>query len=744
MDTPRFLISALMLSSLLLASCAEDEKQTPGPVETATPQASPLSTEPASRFQPKSSEIATTNLQNPRTTTQLSGAITRGSGSFVGMPSRVRRIASVNAEGDITINFLNADVRDVAKAVLGDYLKVNYVIDAAVQGTISIQTNQPLARNQVVPALEQALRFNGMALLSEGGIYRVVPGTEAPRRGGGIRVSTDASPKPPGFGVEIVPLRYVGAQEMQRVLDPLAPKGAILEVDTARNLLILGGSEEELAALRDDIEIFDVDWMAGMSFAIYQLKAVDAKTMMADLSEVMGGRRSPIAGLVRLIPLERVNAILAVSPQAKYLDRIRTWIDELDEATQSADQKIYIYYLQNGRAATLASALTKLLGVGGSGGTSPQPAATKPTDQPAPDSTLPSAPAGQPMANSGILQQAAAGQSMVSQGQAGAPALPDANPATSAPTVNGDSGSGISARGMSDIRITADEANNALMVLASARQYDVIQAALQKLDIVPLQVLLEAAIAEVTLTKELRYGVQYFAKSGKHQIVLADSKTLSIAPTLPGFAYTFASGSNIQVVLDALESVTDVNVVSSPQLLVLNNETATLQVGDQVPIATQSAVSVISAGAPVVNTIEFRDTGVILKVTPRVNEGGLVTLAITQEVSDVTQTTSSDLNSPTIQQRKVNTSAVVQDGETIVLGGLIKDSRNKTRNGIPFLQRLPYVGALFRTDDTTAIRTELLVLITPHVVESLEKARSVTNEIRRKMPATKAVFQRAN
>jgi general secretion pathway protein D len=689
---------------------------------------------------PRSAEIAATGRQNTQITGgQLAGTVARGTGNFVGMPSRVRRIASVNPAGDITLNFLNADIRDVAKAVLGDYLKVNYIIDNAVQGTISIQTNQPLTRSQVLPALEQALRFNGMALLSENGLYRVVPGAEAPHRGGRVRIDADVSQKSPGFTVEIVPLRYVGAQEMQRVLEPIVPRGAILEVDSARNLLILGGSEEELGAIRDDIEIFDVDWMAGMSFAIYPLKAVDTKTMMSDLNEVMGGRRSPIAGLIRLIPLERMNAILAVSPQAGYLDRIRTWIAELDQATESADQRIYIYYVQNGQASNLASSLTKLLGVGGSSGSArpgPTPSGDHPESAPAPTETPTSS-----TASSGTIQRAT-DQPAPTPVQTGSQPNTSPDAGVSTPS-SGERDSGVSARGMSGIRITADEANNALLILATPTQYSVIEAALQKLDIVPLQVLLEAAIAEVTLTNELRYGVQYFAKSGNHQIVLTNTHTTAIAPTLPGFAYTFASGSNIQIILDALESVTNVNVVSSPKLLVLNNRTATLQVGDQVPIATQSAVSVISPGAPVVNTIEFRDTGVILKVTPRVNEGGLVTLTITQEVSEVTRTTSSDLNSPTIQQRKVTSSVVVQDGETVALGGLIKDSHNLTRDGIPFLQRIPYLGALFRTDDNTGERTELLVLITPHVVESLEKARSVTEEIRRKMPSTRAVFQRA-
>src|ERR1700730_707464 len=286
----------LTLAFLLLSACSDWDKPpaTPEDVSGSAPSVA-RETTPPSRGAPRSAEVVGTSLQSaPRPNAQPSSTIARGTGNFVGMPSRVRRIASVNPEGDITLNFLNADVRDVAKAILGDYLKLNYVIDSAVQGTISIQTNQPLTHNQVLPALEQALRFNGMAILSENGLYKVVPGPDAPRRGGGVRLATDASPRSPGFGVEIVPLRYVGAQEMQRVLEPLAPKGAILEVDTARNLLILGGSEEELGAIRDDIEIFDVDWMSGMSFAIYPLKSVDTKTMMADLNEVMGGRRSPI------------------------------------------------------------------------------------------------------------------------------------------------------------------------------------------------------------------------------------------------------------------------------------------------------------------------------------------------------------------------------------------------------------------------------------------------------------------
>jgi general secretion pathway protein D len=291
------------------------------------------------------------------------------------------------------------------------------------------------------------------------------------------------------------------------------------------------------------------------------------------------------------------------------------------------------------------------------------------------------------------------------------------------------------------VRITADETNNALLILASPREYAVVESALQKLDIPPLQVMLEAAVAEVTLTNDLRYGIQYFFQSGSgHQIVRSDSSSTAIVPTLPGFAYVLSSGQDIRVVLSALETITSVKVISAPKLLVLNNQTASLQVGDQVPIATQSAVSVVAAGAPVVNTIQFRDTGVILKVVPRVNEGGLVLMDVSQEVSDVTPTTSSNLNSPTIQQRKISSTVVVEDGETVALGGLITDNQQKGKDGLPLLQDIPVVGSLFRNNTEHVARTELLVLITPHVVQGVQRARSITEELRRKMPATRPLF----
>ncbi len=271
-----------------------------------------------------------------------------------------------------------------------------------------------------------------------------------------------------------------------------------------------------------------------------------------------------------------------------------------------------------------------------------------------------------------------------------------------------------------------------------------IQGALQQLDTAPLQVLLEAVIAEVSLTNGLQYGVQFFYRGNQeNQFALSRSQSDAISPSFPGFSYIFTRGTNIKVVLDALASVTHIEIISSPQLLVLNNQVATLQVGDQVPIITAQAVSTITSGAPIVNSIQYHDTGVILRVTPRVNDGGSVMMDISQEVSNVASTNTSSINSPTITQRKINSTVVVQDNETVALGGIISNSSEKGRSGLPFLQDIPLLGNLFRTTDNKTAKTELIVLITPHVVDNSQKARSVTQELRQKLPAIQSLLDKS-
>jgi len=255
-------------------------------------------------------------------------------------------------------------------------------------------------------------------------------------------------------------------------------------------------------------------------------------------------------------------------------------------------------------------------------------------------------------------------------------------------------------------------------------------------------VLIEASIIEVTLTDNLQYGVQWFLQNGNSKFILSQAAASATpTPQLPGFNYLYAT-PNVQVVVSALQAVTKVKVISAPLIMVLNNQPAQLQVGDQVPIATQSAVAIQSAGAPVVNTIQLHDTGVILKVTPRVNESGLILMDINQEVSAVVPTTTSSLNSPTIQQRKVSSTVAVRSGESVALGGLIQDSVNQQSGGIPVVKDIPIVGNLFAQTQDNKTRTELLVLITPRIVRNDSEARQVTGEIRQRLRSVNPVLKR--
>jgi general secretion pathway protein D len=646
----------------------------------------------------------------------------RGTGALVGTPPVLASttLATAGADG-VTLDFSNAEIRDVARSVLGELLALNYVVDPQIQGQITIQTSRPIPRESVLSTLEIAFRTAGVALVQVDGIWRVVPLANAAR---GAPLSAGRSG--PGYSTRIIPLHWVSAADLQRAIEPLLPTGTLLRADTARNILIVSGADQDVADVVENVAVFDVDTLQALSFALVPLRSAQARAVAAELPKVLGTEGGPAAGMVKFVPLERLNAILVTSLQPAYLERARAWIERLDLGGDSIERRIYVYRVQNGRAADLAAVLGKLLGIGGAA------APASPAAGPSLDTQ--SAPAGLPAPGD--------------VGPTGLPAPTTGNPPSGNPSTGNPStgatlpdvlqgplpNASANASGDGGVRITADEANNALLVLAAPQEWGTIQAALAQLDIEPLQVLIDTSIAEVTLTGQLNYGLQYFFSSGNFQFNQIQNATGSLASSFPGLNLIYAGGNGVNVILQLLEQLTTVRVLSSPDLLVLNNQKARLQVGDQVPIATQSAISTQTSTAPIVNSIEYRDTGVILQITPRVNASGLVLLDISQEVSAVSKTTSSDLDSPTIQQRRVASSVAIQDGQTVALGGLISDTRTDERSGIPILKDIPYLGFLFGIRDVSTTRTELLVLITPHVVRDRNSAIAVTEELRRKLP----------
>ena len=535
-------------------------------------------------------------------------------------------------------------------------------------------------------------------------------------------------PADTGFGNETVVLKFANAEELKKLLDPIVP-GAIAEADAARNVLIVSGTTTQRRSVRDLVRQFDVDWLRGMSFALLMPQRTDARLIAPELDKLLNGPGSQSAGLVRLITMEHLNGILAISAQPQYLDDVRRWVEVLDREGESAERRLFVYHVQNGRAADLARVLDGAFGIaaprgddtsgvaGGSAASSDVEAVRNLALHDHQTRVSRRSWSGRRPGARGDLAPATGASSTVGQpGQPGQPGQTDQTGTNQIGTT-----------------ITADETNNAIVVFATPRDYALIEDALRKLDVLPLQVLIDATISEVTLNHNLKYGIQWYFQTGESTVALTQGSTSTPVQNFPGFSYLFQHGANVTATLNALATITDVTVLSAPKLMVLNNHTASIEVGDQVPIATSSAVSTITTGAPTVNSIEYRDTGVILKVTPRVNTGGLVLLDISQEVSDVSPTSTSNLDSPTIQQRKISTSVAVQDGDTIALGGLIKNEVTKTRSTIPILGDIPILGHLFGDTGNILVRTELVVLLTPRVVRTPVDADAITQELRDKM-----------
>ncbi len=560
------------------------------------------------------------------------------------------------------------------KVILGDMLNQNYVLDPRVKGAVTVQTSQPLARDDLLPTLDTLLRMNGAALVRSGTGYQVVPLAGALQ--GTVTPQLALTPLRPGYGVVVVPLKYVGVDEMQKLLEPFAPAGSIVRADEMRNLLVLAGTRQELTHLVETIGVFDVDSLAGMSVGLFPLKSVEAKTVSEEIDKLLGAKgAAPLAGMVRVMPIERLNALLVVTQQPKYLDEVRTWIERLDRTSEEAGKQLYVYQVQNAKAEHLAEVLGDLFG-----GQKAKPAAPRPP-QVAPGLTgaqLSSGSAYMEMAEQATTGTLGTTGTMGTTGTLGSTQGPSFGASRGGQAGKGGGAGGVTATQAGEVSIIADAENNSLLILATAAEYEKIEAALRKLDIVPRQVLVEATIAEVTLSGDLQYGLQWFFDNNvgayKGTGALDVTNGLKLADVLKGagsgftYALTDASGF-VRLFLKMLADESRIKVLSSPQLMVTDNQTAQIRVGDQVPVNTGETTG--TAGTT--TSFQYRDTGVLLQVTPRVNAGGLVSMEVSQEVSIPGPSSGNAGGNPTISQRSIQSSVVVQSGDTLVLGGLIRD-----------------------------------------------------------------------
>ena len=652
-------------------------------------------------------------------------------------------LAPASNSGQITgtpagLKFEEAPLADVVSLILREIAKVNYVIHPPINGTVTLVTQGDVSSDQAVLLLEAALQANGLQMARDTrGVYHIGRPDSIKGIVPSIRQAGGSGPLPPGHGAIVVPLKYIGASEMASILRPMAAPDAIVRVDVVRNLLVLTGTRTQAEGWLDIVATFDVDLLKGMSVGVFPLKHITTTEVEAALRLFGGGGASapatnpaPAGGAnrapdsagagssslytaLRILPIERINSVMIVTPRAAYLDEARRWIEKLDQpGGNSSEPQLFVYPVQNGNAKHLADVLNGLFGSGSTTSTAP--------------------------ANSGVapgLQQTNATTTGFSSAGTGALAA----------AAGGKAGSSSSARGSgltsltlgAGLRVMADEINNVVLVFGTRGEFDKIEVTLKRLDVPPTQVLIEASIVEVTLTDDLKYGLQWaFADKARGDLsgtgVLGTAAGAVFGATPAGFSYTLRNSlGDVRAVLNALAGKSLVKVISSPSLMVLDNHTASIAVGNQQPIQVGETITI---GGNVTSNVQYKDTGVSLTVTPSVNAGNMVTMQLNQAVTDVGEVDAAT-GQRSFLQRQFASKVAVRSGETLVLGGLIRDNTTNGKSGLPGLQDLPLIGSLFGTNASSTNRTELVVLITPRVVRTTQDVREIGQELKDRMKA---------
>lgn len=688
--------------------------------------------------------------------------IRRGSGQTINQSVAASPAPGVGAtSGEATFNFEGESVHAVAQAILGDMLGQNYVISPDVQGNVTLATPRPVSPAQALSLLEMVLGWNNARMIYSDGRYNIVPADGAMATGA-VSPRTGSATGARGFEVRTVQLRYISATEMEKVLEPYARPDAIVAADNARNIITISGSRSELENYLRTIEIFDVDWLAGMSVGVFPLQSGRATQVVGDLEQVFGeDSGSPVAGMFRFMPLEGANAVMVITAQPLYLDEVQRWLDRIDSAGR--DARLYSYELKYIRAIDLADRLSEVFGAGGGrasgdgGSASLMPGLQSSTIRGSGvggrDSALTVGGEADERGQAGQRRGGMSGGGMGGTGGArgggggGQLSLGEAGPGSGSVTleVDGD-----------QVGVSAVEETNTLLVRASAQAWRSIREVVERLDVMPMQVHIEAQVVEVALNDELRYGVNWFIENGGQQAFGLPSLSLRDNPSLPRNWSTFGgniigTGSNpgamwtlfkndAAAIISALDEVTDLRLLQTPSVFVRNNAEAEFNVGSRIPVSSVS-INPIAGSNNAISQVQYLDTGIILKVRPRITQDGTVFLDIAQEVS-------SPLGDPDefgnvrIDTRYLKTEAAVQTGETVMLAGLITDGTTRGSTGLPGLSRIPVVGALFGQQRTRTERTEVVILLTPTIVRSHVEARRLTDEYSRRFRAMEPLHAR--
>ena len=687
---------------------SKEGKQTEGPALPSSAEKPPASSPPASS-PPVASPPA---LPSPAVTPEKPGP------PAAAAPVRTR-------QGGFVFNFDNADLYAVIRTV-ADVLKISYTIDPKVTGVVNIHTSGAIADEDIYPIFLSILKMNNATAVKRGPIYEIVPFGEGKK----LPTSAEERKRLTGedrFVIEIIKPRYIPIAELEKVIKPFVSDEKEVISFSQNNILIISDLASNIRKLREIINLLDIDIFTDMFIRIFPVFNSDVNEVAKELGSIFNAfgisSKEAKGGGITFTPVSRSNSLLVVSSMPGIMEKVENWVRELDKPpAEESKMWVHVYYVQNAKAKDLAEVLKTVYAKGKE--VKPRAEEAKPST-PAPTPTRPTRP--------------------------GEPARPAAKPAASTSEATG------VAEG--EINIVVDETNNALVIRALYRDYKAIMDTIKKLDIYPKQVLIEAMLAQITLDDSTKFGIEwarFVTSNPPNAQEVTGVQTPPVAPFLTPYAggirYSIVElGGRVAAAISAAASDNRANVISSPHIIASNNKEAKIQVGKSQPILTNTYTTptitgdTTTASSIVTGTIEYKDIGVILTVTPRISDAGLITLEIQVEKSDVNvsaQPLGNLSNVPVFDKKTASTTLSVVEGQMIVIGGLIEDTKSVGKAGIPYLSRIPILGALFGTQNYATTKTELIILMTPHIITDHRQSRTVTEEFREKVEGVRREFER--
>ena len=616
------------------------------------------------------------------------------------------------------VKFNNADIYEVIHT-LGRIAGINYLIDPRVRGVVNVQTQGAVRKDAALDLLFSILKVNGATAVKEGDTYHIVPMAEAKTEPLMSFVQGEGLSKGPANQVSMraYPLQYIAVAEMAKVIRPfLTPGGEAVEVGRANILLVIdtAANQEKTARL---VELFDSEVFRAAGMKLFKLKVLDPEEMAKNLENIFGAldfsARGGKPSGINFVPIPRLYSLLVVSASPKTMEDVEKWIGELDRTGGGASRSVYRYRVKYGKVKDIAAVLEKLY----------------------PSRTAPVA------AGKGTEFRPAVGTSMPGQ----AAGFPSQTPAAGQPGGAGASGAARSAKGETEVStqpfdIIPDEATNSLILRASLSEYADALEILKTVDVYPQQVLLEVLVGEVNLTDDLRLGIDWTwtgTGGGYNQTATLAPGAL---PALNNFTYLVEKTGKLTAAFRSLAEDGRASVLSSPSVIATNGKKSKINVVDQIPITT-SVLNTNTNPAVTTTTVEYRDVGVILTFTPFINDLGLVTLEIEQEVSDVNTIAKGE--NPTFFKRSITTNLVASQDQSIVLGGLVKERKSLDRSGLPWLYKIPVIGWIFGSRTDSVSRNELLIFITPRVIRSVEEGVQLSRDFEERVGQLKARMKEA-